>query len=101
MATNNEPLNIINNEDRHRFEAHIGGQTAVLEYTLATGLVVYNHTKVPKNLEGQGIATQLAHTALEYAKSNDLQIMPLCPYVATYIRRHPEYKALLRAGFNV
>ncbi len=101
MAANNKPLTITNNKDRHRFEAHIGEQTAVLEYTLATGLIVYNHTEVPKNLEGQGIANQLAHTALEYAKSNDLKIMPLCPYVATYIRRHPEYKALLRAGFNV
>ena len=101
MAANNKPFDITNNEDRHRFEAHIGEQTAVLEYTLATGLIVYNHTEVPKNLEGQGIASQLARTALEYAKSNDLKIMPLCPYVATYIRRHPEYKTLLRAGFNV
>ena len=101
MATNNEPLNITNNEARHRFEARVDEQTAVLEYTLATGLIVYNHTEVPKNLEGQGIATQLAHAALEYAKSNDLKIMPLCPYVASYIRRHPEYKTLLRAGFNV
>lgn len=101
MATNPEALNITNNEARHRFEAHIGGQTAVLEYTLATSLIVYNHTEVPKTLEGQGIASQLAKTALEYAREHDLKIMPLCPYVATYIRRHPEYKALLRPGFNV
>ena len=94
-------LTITNNEARSRFEAHIGEQTALLEYTCVTGLIVYSHTEVPKNLEGQGIASQLARTALEYARSNDLKVMPLCPYVATYIRRHPEYKALLRAGFSV
>ncbi|MGB3850513.1 MAG: GNAT family N-acetyltransferase [Tunicatimonas sp.] len=101
MATDSEPLDIVNNEARHRFEARVGEQLAVLEYTLATGLIVYNHTEVPKTLEGQGIAGQLAKTALEFAQANELKIMPLCPYVATYIRRHPEYKALLRPGFNV
>ena len=92
---------ITNNEDKHRFEARIGSDTAVLEYTLASHIIVYNHTEVPKHLEGQGIASQMARVALEYAKENELQIMPLCPYVASYIRRHPEYKALLRPGFNV
>ncbi len=59
-------MNITNNEARHRFEAHVGEQTAVLEYTLATGLIVCNHTEVPKTLEGQGIASQLAQTAAPY-----------------------------------
>jgi predicted GNAT family acetyltransferase len=101
MATDPEALNIINNENRHRFEARIGEQLAVLEYTRATGLIVYNHTEVPKGLEGRGIASQLAKTALDFAQASELKVMPLCPYVATYIRRHPEYKALLRPGFNV
>ena len=101
MALDPQDLTIQNNEAKHRFETHIGEQTAVLEYTLATGLIVYNHTEVPPDLEGQGIASQLAKTALAYAKEHDLQIMPLCPYVAAYIRRHPEYKPLVRPGFNV
>ena len=99
--TSHPDLTITNNEARHRFEARIGEQTAVLEYTRATGLIVYNHTEVPKNLEGQGIASQLAKTALEFAREHELQVMPLCPYVATYMRRHPEYKELLRPGFHV
>ena len=98
---NASDLTIENNEDRHRFEARIGEQIAVLEYTRATGLIVYNHTEVPRNLEGQGIASQLAEAALEFARNEGLKIMPLCPYVASYIRRHPEYKELLRPGFNV
>lgn len=96
-----EALNIVNNEAKHRFEAQIGEQTAVLEYTRATRLIVYNHTEVPQDLEGQGIASQLAKTALEFARSSQLEVMPLCPYVAAYIRRHPEYRDVLRRGFNV
>ncbi len=101
MATDPDALNIINNEAKHRFEAEVGGQTAVLEYTRATGLMVYNHTEVPRDLEGQGIASQLAKTALDFARENALEVMPLCPYVAAYIRRHPEYRDVLRRGFNV
>ena len=101
MATDPKALNIVNNEAKHRFEVKIGEQTAVLEYTRATGLIVYNHTEVPRDLAGQGIASQLAKTALDFARDNNLEVMPLCPYVAVYIRRHPEYRDVLRRGFNV
>ena len=100
-SVNPNALNITNNEAKHRFETQIGSQVAVLEYTRATGLIVYNHTEVPRELKGQGIASQLAKTALEFARSNELDVMPLCPYVAAYIRRHPEYRDVLRRGFNV
>ena len=101
MSVNPENLVIQNNEAAHRFETHIGEQIAVLEYTRATGLIVYNHTEVPSSLEGQGIASQLAKTALEYARDQNLKVMPLCPYVAAYIRRHPEYREIVQPGFNV
>lgn len=101
MALDPKDLTIQNNEAEHRFETHVGEQTAVLEYTRATNLIVYNHTEVPEALKGQGIASQLAKTALEYARDNHLKVMPLCPYVAAYIRHHPEYKELVQPGFNV
>ena len=101
MSVDPKNLTIQNNEAKHRFETHIGDQVAVLEYTLAKGLIVYNHTEVPEALEGQGIASRLAKEALDYAKQHELKVMPLCPYVAAYIRRHPEYRELVRAGFNV
>lgn len=92
---------ITNNEAKKRFEAHVNQQTAVLEYILTKQEIVYTHTEVPKNLEGQGVASHLAKAALEYARDHDLKVMPLCPYVAAYIRRHPEYRSLLRPGFNL
>ena len=88
MATNHKPFGITNNETRHRFEAHVDGQTAVLEYTLVTGLIVYNHTEVPKNLEGQGIATQLARTALapKVTISRSCRCVPMWPLTSGGIR---------------
>ena len=97
MAIDLEQLEVQNNEDRHRFETHVGEQVAYLEYMLAKEQIVYTHTEVPENLEGQGIASRLAQTALEYAQEKQLKVLPLCPY----IRRHPEYKPLLRPGINV
>ena len=101
MAIDPDQLKVHNNEERHRFEAHVGEQTAYLEYLLAKEQIVYTHTEVPENLEGQGIASRLAQTALEYAQEKQLKVLPLCPYTAAYIRRHPEYKPLLRPGINV
>ncbi len=94
-------INIENNQARHRFEAKVDDQVAVAEYIQGKDYIVFAHTEVPEALEGQGIASSLAHTALEYAKENNLQIMPLCPYFAAYIRKHPEYKPMLRPGFQV
>jgi predicted GNAT family acetyltransferase len=85
---------IINNTAKNRFELTTEGITSVVEYKLFDGGISLNHTEVPHQLEGKGIASALAKFALEYAKTNNLKVLPLCPFIYTYISRHPEYKAL-------
>ena len=58
------------------------------------------HTYVPAEIGGQGIASLLTQTALEYAKSQGHLIAVLCPYVAAYVKRHPEWYALYDTGFH-
>jgi len=95
-------LNVINNTERNRFEVTVNGRTAVSEYMLAGNTrIVFSHNEVPDALEGNGIGSRLARTALEYARDNELKVIPLCPYIASYIRRHPEYRPLLQPGYNV
>lgn len=101
MKTEDQLIKVENNPAKHRFEAKVADQIAVAGYIQGKDYIVFAHTEVPENVEGQGIASKLAHTALEFAKKNHLQIMPICPYFASYIRHHPEYKALLRPGFQV
>jgi predicted GNAT family acetyltransferase len=85
---------IINNTNKNRFELTIDGKTSVVEYKLFEGGISFLHTEVPPELEGKGIASAMAKYVLEYAKTNNLKVMPLCPFINTYINRHPEYQAL-------
>jgi len=53
------------------------------------------HTEVPLKLEGKGIASALAHYSLEWAKENNIKAKVLCPFVAIYLKRHPEYNEIV------
>ena len=89
-------VRIYHNQEKHRYEAVVDGKTAVLEYRDAGGLRYYTHTEVPEALEGRGIGSRLAQTALDEAQAEPLSIVPLCPFVRNYIERHPQYKPLVK-----
>jgi len=84
-----------NDAAANRFVARVDGQTAELQYERFPDRIVLVHTEVPAALRGRGIADKLAHTALEYARAEHLRVVPRCPFVAAYLRRHPEYQHLL------
>jgi len=98
MQGNIDDVTVENNEAAQRFEVKVGNQLAVVEYRRAGNNIIFTHTGVPPALEGQGIASKLARSALEYAQQEQLTVVPLCPFVASYIRRHPEYQALVRSN---
>jgi hypothetical protein len=58
--------------------------------------LVLLHTEVSEALEGQGLGAQLVARALDDIRARGLQVVPLCPYVSAYLRRHPEYADLVR-----
>ena len=100
MSIQKEEITILNNEAKSQFEAHVQGHIAVTEYRIVKNRVIFTHTEVPVGLEGQGIASKLAKAALDFAKQGELVVMPLCPFIAGYIHRHPEYKPLVLPGFR-
>ena len=73
-----------------RYEAVVDGQVAVLAYERRPGAIVFVHTEVPQSLRGQGIAGELARTALEAARSDGVRVVARCPFVRAYLRKHPE-----------
>ena len=87
---------IKNNPAAHRFETTINGDTAFVDYKLRPGVLTVLHTEVPKALEGRGIAAALSKFALEYIAAEKLQLIPLCPYMQTYLKKHPEYESLVK-----
>lgn len=99
MSINPDALVVRNNEAQKRFEVAVNGRLALLEYILAGKNITYTHTEVPEELEGLGIGGKLARHALEFARDNGLKVIPLCPFVIAYLRRHPEYQPLV-FGYN-
>ena len=82
------------NTERQRFELDADGHVAFSEYRRDGGVLVIRHTEVPKALEGRGIGSALARGLLDLARAQGLKVRPLCPFVAGYIAKHPEYADL-------
>jgi predicted GNAT family acetyltransferase len=97
MDTDLEDTAVIHNEKAHRFEATVDGLRAFLTYRPFSGKIIFDHTEVPPPLERKGLAAKLTRTALDFARANHLQVVPLCSYVARYIRHHPETQELVSA----
>lgn len=85
--------------DRSRFETEVEGHTATLDYRIEGATIRLVHTEVPPALESRGIGSSLVRHALESARSRGLEVWPQCPFVAAYIRQHPEYLDLVPASF--
>jgi predicted GNAT family acetyltransferase len=81
---------VVLNEELKRFETTRDGLTAFLTFRRNGKRVVLIHTEVPSELEGHGLASKLAWFALDYARENDLTVVPVCPFVRSYLERHPE-----------
>lgn len=90
-ATNVDTNAVRRNDDRNRYELTVDGQLAVCEFNRLSTAVMFTHTEVPEVLEGQGVGSTLVRGALDDVRAQGLQVVPLCPFVAAFIRRHREY----------
>jgi len=88
---------IRNNPDRMRYEALIDGAVAgFAEYLLTDELIVFTRTEVQPAYDGQGAGSALARFALDEVRRNaSRRVLPTCPFIKEWIRRHPEYGDLL------
>jgi predicted GNAT family acetyltransferase len=87
-------MQVNHNTAQTRFEIDLGDGMALLEYIQKGKEIAFTHTEVPVAYKGQGIGSQLAKTALEYAKQRGYKVQVRCSFVAGYIQRHPEYQSL-------
>jgi uncharacterized protein len=78
-----------------RFEIARDGQVAYLEYKLAGKVLQLIHSEVPEALRGHGLASELAQSALEWARANGVKVDVICPSVTAYLENHPEYSDLV------
>ena len=82
--------------DDLRFYAAVAGQEAEMTYTYPEDNILdLDYTFVPETARNQGWADKLVKASLEFAREKNYQVIPSCPVVEAYVKRHPEYQDLL------
>lgn len=81
-----------------RYEARVSGGSevaGVAEYIRTPELIAFVHTEVFPAHEGKGVGAALARRALDEARAANLRVLPVCPFIAGWIARHPDYRDLV------
>lgn len=95
-----EDYKIDNNEKLMHFEIRENDDVAFLEYRFYKNDIALMHTEVPESMGGRGIASALAAQAFKFAKEHKKPVMVYCPFVAAYLKRHPELKEQLDKEYH-
>ena len=90
-------VTVVDNPERNRYEARTpdGDVAGIAGYQKTSEVIVFTHTDVESRYEGQGVGSRLASGALDDAREQRFAVLPLCPFIKSYIERHPEYADLL------
>jgi len=83
------------NKELKRFELDAGGLTAFVTYRVADGVLTFLHEEVPPAREGKGVGSALARGALELVRASGMKVVPKCPFIAHFIRQHPEFQDMV------
>jgi predicted GNAT family acetyltransferase len=84
------------NPEELRYEGLRDGQlVGLIRYRREPGVVVLVHTEVDEAVEGTGVGSQLVRGAFEDLRARGLRLVAVCPFVAAYLRRHPQCGDLL------
>jgi predicted GNAT family acetyltransferase len=103
-----EPV-VIDNPAESRFEIYVGGERAgLVQYHIPdhdATVISLLHTEVDDRFQGMGLAGKLARAVLDSARERDLEVLPYCPYIKSWIAKHPDYTDLVpedrRAEFGL
>ncbi|WP_308250358.1 GNAT family N-acetyltransferase [Sphaerisporangium fuscum] len=89
-------IKVSDNAEAARFEITVDGRLAgFAEYRRRPGRLVFTHTEIGDEFEGQGLGSRLVREALDSVRAEGLSIVPLCRFVRRYVERHPEYQDLV------
>jgi predicted GNAT family acetyltransferase len=90
---------VTNDAERQRYEIHLGSELAgFVAYHAQPGLITVLHTEVEPAYEGQGVGSRLVEGMLDDVRARGLRVLPICPFVRAYVRRHPEVRDLVAPG---
>lgn len=93
-------LPLYKNNEKQRFELEVDGFMSFIDFQEDDQIIKLIHTESPEELSGRGVAKALVEKTLNYLEENAYQLVPLCPYVFAYIKRHTEWKRIVTADFT-
>ncbi|MEX0796495.1 MAG: GNAT family N-acetyltransferase [Acidimicrobiia bacterium] len=89
-------VKVRNDPENRQFAVEVDGRAAgKAEYRLRGETYLFIHTEVDPEFQGLGVANRLARSALDDVRGQGRTLVPLCPFIAAYIKRHPEYDDLV------
>jgi uncharacterized protein len=92
-------VEVHDNADEQRYEAVVDGELAgFTAYHTQPGLIAFLHTEVKDAFEGQGVGSILVREALDDARRRELDVLPFCPFVNSFIAEHREFVDLVPAS---
>ena len=92
-------ITVTDNPDEARYEIRSDGELAgFVTYRLRSGLIELVHTEIDEEFEGRGLGSQLISFALDEARQRGLAVLPFCPFVNDYVKRHRRYVELVPEG---
>ena len=93
---------LFRNDDKKRFELEVDGHTAFIEFIIDKDNIMYlTHTEVPNALGGKGVGKNIVEQTLNYMKDNNYKLAPLCPFVAAFLKRNPDWQSILANGYHI
>ena len=103
-----EGLEVMDAREKERYEGRLvddarasnsTSDPAIVVYARDGDLIALQHTEVSPALEGQGIARRLVQAVLDDVRARGLTVIPTCPYVRTFLRKHPSYRDLVHPRY--
>jgi predicted GNAT family acetyltransferase len=92
MTDTSQRVDVRNVEDALRYELWVdGGMAGRLEYRSLPRRIILDHTEVEPEFDGRGYGSLLARRALDDARTAGQRVIPLCPFIRGWLKRHPEY----------
>lgn len=94
-------LPLLDEEESRQFVLVVSGHRARMEYDRTPDRIFLTHLLVPPAIEGQDVAAVLTEKVLTWVESKNMKLVPYCPYVKTYLRRHTSWQRLLVKGVQI
>jgi len=83
-----------------RFEIEINGHYAFIDYKEMSSKIALIHTEAEPELAGTGAAAAIVEKTLHYIEDQGKKLLPFCPFVFAYIKKHPEWKRIVDEKFQ-